>query len=47
LPLAVLRIAANHTHNAAAMNDLAFHANFFDRCSNLHFNSIVSHGMPA
>jgi hypothetical protein len=40
LALAVLGIGANHAHDAAAMNDLALHANLLDRSTNLHENSI-------
>jgi hypothetical protein len=36
LALAVLGVHANHPHHAAPMDDLALHANFLDRCSNLH-----------
>jgi hypothetical protein len=43
LPLTVLRIAANHAHNAATMNDLALHANFLNRCSDFHYDSVLSH----
>src|SRR5208282_5325048 len=41
LALAVLRIHADHAHHAAPMNDLALHADFLDRCPNLHlFDSV-------
>jgi hypothetical protein len=43
LALAVFRVYANHAHHTAPMNDLALHANFLDRCSNLHrFDSVLS-----
>jgi hypothetical protein len=37
LALAVLCVRANHTDHAAAMNDLALHADFLYRCPNFHF----------
>src|SRR5215472_6149406 len=36
LALAVLRVGANHAHHAAPVDNLALHANFLYRCSNLH-----------
>jgi len=42
LALAVFRVHANHANHAAPMNDLALHADFLDRCPNLHFDSIPS-----
>jgi hypothetical protein len=43
LALAVLRVDANHPDHAAPMNNLALHANLFNRCANLHFvDSVVS-----
>src|SRR5262245_32953539 len=41
LPLFVLLIRTNHPHDAAAPHDLAFVANPFHRCSNLHSFSTI------
>jgi len=42
LTLAVFWVYANHANHAAPMDDFALHANFLDRCSNLHFTPFPS-----
>src|SRR5216684_3248509 len=39
LALLVLRVAADHSHHAAPMNDLALIANLSDRRPNFHFTA--------
>src|ERR1700728_2439755 len=44
LALAVFRVLANHANHAAPMNNLALHADFFDRCPDFHFIDSVPRG---
>jgi hypothetical protein len=37
LPLLMLRLTANHTHNTVALNDFTVAAHLFNGCTNFHY----------